>query len=302
MNIVFQINGGIGKCIAATAVCSAIKKKYKDGKLIVISGYPEVFLNNPNVHKNYKFGETVYFYKDYIENKDFKVFIQDPYLQTEFFREEKHLVQIWCELYGIEYNGEFPEIYMSKRESQKYLEGVKFDKPILMMQTNGGADPNKKYGWARDIPSCVITDVINAFKGSHTILHVKREDQQTYQDTITVTAEFRRICALALVSDKRLVNDSFLQHALAVLGLPAVACWIVTSPAVYGYGLHTNILANPYTVEPDLRHALYTKFDWSGNELEFPFDSEKEIFDSKLIIDTLNTYKNTLEIIEPTQN
>lgn len=296
MNIVFQINGGIGKCIAATAVCSAVKKKYKDSKLIVISGYPEVFLNNPNVHKNLKFGETSYFYKDFIEGKDFKLFIQDPYLQTEFVREEKHLVQIWCELFGIEYGGEYPEIFLSKRESQKYLEGVKFDKPILMMQTNGGADQSKKYGWARDLPSCVITDVINAFKATHTILHVKREDQTTYQDTVTVTTDFRRICALALVSDKRLVIDSFLQHALAALGLPAVACWIVNSPVVYGYELHTNVLANPYTVEPDLRGSMFTKFDWSGNELEFPFNSEQEIFDSAKIIDTLNTYKNKLEI------
>ena len=29
MNIVFQINGGIGKCIMATAVCEAINKKYE---------------------------------------------------------------------------------------------------------------------------------------------------------------------------------------------------------------------------------------------------------------------------------
>jgi hypothetical protein len=66
--VIFQINGGIGKCIAATAVCSAIKKKYQDCDLFVLSGYPEVFLNNPNVAKSLAFGTLSYFYQDYIEN------------------------------------------------------------------------------------------------------------------------------------------------------------------------------------------------------------------------------------------
>jgi hypothetical protein len=296
MNIVFQINGGIGKCIAATAVCWAIRRNYPECNLIVISGYPEVFLNNPSVNKNYKFGETLYFYKEFIEGKDFKLFIQDPYAHTSFFREEKHLVQIWCELYGLNYDGEYPQIFLSKREATKYIEGVNVEKPILLMQTNGGADANKKYGWARDLPQCVVKEVIEAFKSTHTIYHVKREDQITYQDTLTVTTDFRRICAIALLSDKRLVIDSFLQHALAALYLPAVACWIVNSPMVYGYELHTNVLANPYTVEPDIRHALFSKFDWTGNEQEFPFNEEEEIFDGKKIIDTLNTYSNKLEM------
>jgi hypothetical protein len=47
MNIIFQISGGIGKCVMATAVCEAIKKQYPDSRLIVVSGYADVFLNNP---------------------------------------------------------------------------------------------------------------------------------------------------------------------------------------------------------------------------------------------------------------
>ena len=72
MNIVFQINGGIGKCVIATAVCEAIKKEYPESKLIVISGYPDVFLNNPNVDRAFAFGGFSYFYEEYIEDKEFK--------------------------------------------------------------------------------------------------------------------------------------------------------------------------------------------------------------------------------------
>lgn len=162
----------------------------------------------------------------------------------------------------------------------------------MLLQTNGGADLNKKYGWARDLPSCNVAEIIEEFKKTHAIFHVRREDQISYQDTISLTTNLRQICAVALMSEKRLCIDSFLQHALGALGLPAVVCWIVNSPIVYGYKIHTNIYANSRTVNPDLRHAMYSEFDFTGNELEFPYEDETEIFNSSEIIETLKTYKN----------
>ena len=99
-NVIFSINGGIGKCIAATAVCSVIKKKYPNDDLIVVSGYPEVFINNQNVKKTFAFGNLSYFYQDYIENKEVKAFLQDPYLTTDYIKESKHLIQITRTIFG----------------------------------------------------------------------------------------------------------------------------------------------------------------------------------------------------------
>ena len=49
MNIIFQIDGGLGKSIMATAMVKVIKKRYKNSNLIVVTSYPDVFLNNPNI-------------------------------------------------------------------------------------------------------------------------------------------------------------------------------------------------------------------------------------------------------------
>jgi len=49
MNIIFNIVGGIGKCIAATAVLKAIKTQYPNSKVIVFSQFPNIFKNNPNI-------------------------------------------------------------------------------------------------------------------------------------------------------------------------------------------------------------------------------------------------------------
>ena len=120
MNIIFQINGGIGKCVMGTAICEILKKKYPESKLIVVSGYPDVFLNNPFVDRAYAFGEHKYFYSDYIENGDFKVFAHDPYLDTEHLKSEEHVIQTWCKLFDLEYNGEKTNIFITEREQQFY--------------------------------------------------------------------------------------------------------------------------------------------------------------------------------------
>ena len=295
-NVIFQINGGIGKCIAATAICSALKKKYPQDDLIVVSGYPEVFLNNPNVKKSFAFSNISYFYQDYIEGKDVKAFLHDPYLTTEYIKEDKHLIEIWCELYGLEYQDEFPEFYITQRELETFQKQVQVDKPILLMQTNGGGDANKKYSWARDLPVNTVLKVIEEFKNSHTIFHVRREDQIGYQGTVQLTGQLRQILAISMLSDKRLVIDSFMQHALAALKLPSVACWVVNKPRVFGYGLHTHIMAQPFTTNPELRNAYLGKFNIGGDELEFPYNNENEIFNADEIIKALKG--ETIETIE----
>ena len=164
MNILFQINGGLGKCILSTAVCEAIKKKYPDSNLIVVSGYPDVFLNNPSVKKSLNFNNITYFYQDFIEDKDVKVFFHDPYLETSYIKEEAHLIKIWCEMFDIPYNGEQPKLYFTQRELDAFQRQIVIDKPMFLLQSNGGADANRKYSWARDIPREVVEKVIDEFK------------------------------------------------------------------------------------------------------------------------------------------
>ena len=70
-NIIFNIEGGIGKSIMATAVCEAIKKKYPNDNLIVLTSYPEVFICNPHIYRCYNHNQLSYFYNEYIEDGNF---------------------------------------------------------------------------------------------------------------------------------------------------------------------------------------------------------------------------------------
>ena len=71
------------------------------------------------------------------------------------------------------------------------------------------------------------------------------------------------------------------------MNLPSTVCWIANSPVVFGYDMHTNILANPFTTKPELRNSYFGKFNIAGDLLEFPYNNEDEIFDVDKIIKSL---------------
>ncbi len=292
MNIIFQIDGGIGKSIAATAVCKAIKTQHPNDKLIVISGYPEVFLCNPNVDKAFNFNNLNYFYQDYIDGQKVKMCLHNPYLHTDFINLDGHLIKVWCEMFGIKYNGELPELFINNREQTFF--GNQFgasQKPIMVIQTHGGAanQPNK-YSWTRDLPLATAQQVVYAFANDYNIVHIRREDQLPLQATTPMQADFRALAVLINMSAKGLFVDSFAQHTAAALGKPSVVCWIGNIPSQFGYELHTNIVANQPTIKPELRHSVFSKYNISGQPTEFPYNNEGEIFDADRIIEAL---KNT---------
>ena len=287
MNIVFQISGGIGKCVMATAVCEAIKKQYPESRLIVVSGYADVFLNNPFVDRAFSFGGFSYFHEEYIKDKEFKVFAHDPYVQTEHVKQNEHLIKTWCEMFGIKYNGELPKIHLTDREVTFFKQKYASDKPLLLMQPNGGGDSALKYSWARDIPYQNVVDVIEEFKENYNILHIRREDQLGYENTYPVTDSFRSLVVGISLSTKRLFIDSFAQHVAAGLDLASTVCWIANKPEVFGYEIHDNVIHNPFTKKPELRNSYLGEFNIGGELIEFPFNSENEVFNSQDIIDSI---------------
>jgi hypothetical protein len=287
MKIIFQVSGGIGKSIAATAVCKSIKKQYPKDELIVLTGYPDVFLQNPNVSRVLS-GQVNYFYPEYIEGKNSKIFLHDPYNETDFIYQRGHLIKVWCEMFGIKYNGEQPELFITGKEKTAYAPLFASQKPILAIQTNGGISKDgDKYSWPRDLPIQTAQKVVNAFAAEYNVVHIRRQDQLQLQNTFPVSMEFRQLAVLLMMSQKRLFIDSFAQHAAAALGLPSHVCWIGNVPTQFGYDLHNNIIANTPTMQPELRNAMFNKYNIGGQATEFPYNNEDEIFDADVLIEAL---------------
>lgn len=286
--IIFGIDGGLGKSIMATAVLKAIKKQYKKTNILVSTAYPDVFINNPNVNKIITNTNNSGIYRDYVQNKDAKVFISDPYSTSDYITESKHLIQIWCEMFGVQYNGEMPELFLSKAEKQYYEPFYKLDKPIMAIQPHGGAiNQPLKYSWTRDIPVPIMEQIIERFKDDYAIVHIKRDDQFMYKNTIGALDNFRSIAILLTMASKRLLIDSSAMHIATALNLPSVVTWVGTNPKVFGYDMHTNIQSNPFTKELDLNHSYYQRLPLFEDISKIPYNDLKEVFDVKKIIEEL---------------
>ena len=288
MNVIFQIDGGLGKSIMATAVLKVIKKKYSKANKIVVTSYPDVFISNPNVNRVISHNQMDGIYEKWIMKKEAKVFISDPYQSSDFITESKHLIEIWCDMYGLKYDGEMPELFISKSEKQYFEPFYRLDKPIMAIQPNGGAlNQPLKYSWTRDIPQTITQDIINHFANDYAVLHIKRDDQLIYENSMACLDNFRSIAIMLTMSEKRLLIDSSAMHIATALNLPSVVCWVGTISKVFGYDMHKNIIANKPDKEPNLNHPHYSKYLLFQDISTIPFDDLNNVFDKNLIINAL---------------
>jgi hypothetical protein len=290
--LVWHIEGGLGKNIAATSLISSIKKKYDDRKLIMVASYPEIFLNFPDIERVYPTGNTPYFYQDYIEDKDTLVFRHEGYFQNGHIKKEQHLIKSWCELLDIEYTGQTPVLLPNLVQQRMTIQWQR-EKPIMLIQTNGGPlDDNRIYNWTRDMPMGIASLIVDQYSKDYHIIQICRNANEAIPGTEAIyqsLSNFELITALA-VSQKRVLIDSSLQHAAAALNLPSTVLWVGTSPKMFGYDLHSNIIANPPKYKPKLINSYLFDYSFEGIPTQCPYDNVLEIFDLEKLNESI---KNT---------
>lgn len=288
--LILSVNGGIGKCIISTAVIEAFAEQRPDKKLIVVSGYPDVFINNPHVHRSFGFGNIQYFYETYIKDQESEIFVHNPYDTTDYTYKRSHIIEIWCKLCNLTYDRKYlPKIYLTQREIDFFSKNyANSEKPLFALQTNGGADnQNIKYSWMRDIPMVIAEKVVEHFKDKYNIVHLRRQDQLALNNTIPLTTSIRDLVVFMSMSTKRLFMDSFAQHLASSLQLKSTVLWVGNSHHVFGYDFNDNITRKEFTKVPEMRNSFLQEFNIGGEPIEFPYTSEDEIFDIDEVIASL---------------
>jgi hypothetical protein len=283
---VIQIEGGVGKNVMATAVVRAINKKYPEHKIVVVTAHPDIWLNNQRIHKVIQFGTMQYFYNDYIEDKNSLVFLQDPYKTSDYIYRRKHVTEIWCELCGIDWDDATPEMYFTQLENDFCQTMIsKDERPILMINAFGGAENQQhKYSWARDIPPVIAQRVIEQVSDRFRVIQIRRQDQMVLNNAESYITNIRQTALMLLQSDRRLLIDSFMQHAAAAFGLKSTVLWGCNSPIVLGYDIHNNIYGN--FQKGDLKNSVYEPYDIIGDPTQI-VSSPANMFDVDSIIKSL---------------
>ena len=296
---VFHLQGGIGKHIAATAVAKAIKNNYPDRKLIVVCAYPDIFINLPYVNRVYQLGNTNYFYQNYIQDKDSLIFYHEPYFTTDHIHKKLPLIENWCNLHNLKFNGEKPDLRFNNLQKNIAKEvWCKGKKPVMVIHTNGGllATDAKPYSWTRDMPEDIAQKIVDHYKGKYHIYQITKMKSPKLKGATHIFATpeksltLMELFSVLIHSKKRVLIDSCVQHAAAALRLPSTVLWNGTNPKVFGYDIHDNITTEiPYDFK--LPGSYLFDFDFNGNETEYPFGEQEELYDIDKIITSIDNQK-----------
>lgn len=211
-----HIQGGIGKCIMATAVIRSYKQTNPEQEIVVVSGYPEVFVNNPDVTKNFGYN-TPYLWKDYYSQPDVYVYAGDPYFTQSWIKnEKKHLIDIWCEEIGVPSTQKTPLLHFSGPELDELNAMIKVDKPLLVVQSTGGANAAAR-AWTRNPPTDEFDDFLSPYMDNHFIVHVCLPETPALKNVHQRIENLNRRQAITLIyfANKFVGIDSFGLHARA---------------------------------------------------------------------------------------
>ena len=290
----FHLQGGFGKHCASTAVAKCIKNNFPSRELIVTGVWTEIFQNLPFVDRVYQMGNTSYYYQTYVEGMDSLIFANEPYFTTDHVNKKLPLVQSWCKMYNLEYNGEMPQIKfnpLQRKGAKDFWPSRANGKPIMVIQTNGGMyQEQRPYLWARDMPVVLAQKLVDHYEKDYHIFQVTKPASEILDgvEAIKDPMTNMELVSLLLHSDKRILIDSCLQHAAAALKMPSVVLWNGTSPKIFGWDMHTNIQAKK-PAKCKLPNSVLFDFDFIGVEAEYPYvDEDDDIFDFDKIVEAVD--------------
>ncbi len=303
-NIIFVSEGGIGKTIASTAVVKRIAEEYPDKRVIVVTGYPDIFLYNPHVYKVFNFNNPLYFYDDYITPESYVVKVE-PYTSYDYMFENKHLIDVWCEMLGIERNGAMPELFFMDNEldaAKAYVEKITMNhkNQFVMLQWIGGLVPQAKDDGAvfdsvmrmhrRSLSKSVAQKLTNKLiSRGYTVGVVQHENFPNIEGAERLffpNTPVRGVIALLKFAEGFIGIDSFLQHAGAAFGKKGVVVWGGTHPKRLGYDSHKNIVKDGACKSPHCHRPDSYVFDANPNTgiWNCPFNTACLKFDADEIV------------------
>jgi len=259
--IIFFCEGGIGKNIASTAVIRAIKKQFPTKKIVVVGGSPEVFIHNPHVKKLFNFGNALHFYSDLIaDNPSAYIMKVEPYMHYDYLNKNKHVVECWCEMLGIEPDGVEPDLFFSPNE----LEAAKLyvdeftnngKKKFAIIQWVGGKTPGQPNNpkemkgllaemYRRATPQKQMQEVVDFLvkECNCKVGVVQHPNFPKLEGTEVIFFPLRASISLIYYSDYFIGVDSFLQHAASAKQIQkkGLVIWGGTAKTCLGYDMQDN--------------------------------------------------------------
>jgi len=297
--VVFVVSGGLGRNLAATAVARNLKRAHPDKKLVVVATHAPAWLGNRNVDILLQAGANPAFYDEYIQQRRSLVLNVEPYQHSDYIYRRKHLIEVWCELAGVECDEIRADLNLFQSEKRLGMGLLKqINKPLMLIQSTGGPPPEKDDDDARfqaehpmqkrNLPHEVAQAVVNRMQRDYVVAQIRVPTQKPLANTIQLEGTPRELMSLIPHAEKMLFIDSFMQHAAAALGRSATVCWAGASPKCLSYEIHNDLTRNACPT-PECHRPNSFLFDRqvNGQPWNCPHEEACCRYDPETIIETL---------------
>jgi hypothetical protein len=248
MKTVINVNGGLGREICFTGIIDKYHELNPEEEIIVIAGFTDIFMNKPYIKRVYHH-HAEYLYDDVISKAD-KYFEIEPYNRVEYFKHNKHLINVS----NLILNGkdEFvkPNIELNdveKKLAQDFMNNFKKENPnkkLCLLQAFGSSGAYKK----GDLTNRSLTDdeaikIRNLLKEKgYEIYMIGHDESKGLPETKMFKGlSIRQIISLIPFVDLVVSVDSFIPHLCSCLNKECIVLWKTTLEQNLGYETNINI-------------------------------------------------------------
>ena len=203
---------------------------------------------------------------------------------------KKHLIENWCDLLGIKYDKQQPVLYPNMIQKD-IMFNWKRDRPVMVIHTNGGpVQQDTLYSWTRDMPYGIAQRIVDKYSSKYHIIQIGRNPGHALNGVEFVNQPMtnHELFSVLVLSDKRILIDSCLQHAAAAMQLKSTVLWVGTSSKNFGYELHDNIVAKPPKGNVKLVDSYLFDYSFDGIAHECPYMDYEEMFDVNTIFKSID--------------
>ena len=247
----YIVEGGIGKCIAFSALIPALAEKAGE-PIQVLTPYPNCFGNNQLVKLSFDENSVSIGHPE-IQKSD-NILYCEPYKSNFVFGKE-HLIESYCKHFDVEYTEDMkPQLFTGElvEESKKLLSNIGVGGKYMMVQFTGGQSPinmqhNPQYMShmpLRNYPQYLAQEVINKIKEEYptlTIIDFSLPNEPRYENTVKFEGHWILAHELLKNAQGFIGIDSMLQHMSGSTGTKGVVLWGQSRWVQFGYKHNINL-------------------------------------------------------------
>jgi hypothetical protein len=243
---VVEINGGIGRVLCAEPAISLLAKTEE---IVVVTGWPDVFLGNPNIKKVYQLNQPNLF-EDVV--RDGNYIVPEPYYDSKYYNQKSHLIQSFNDILNGTDLFQKPTLYLNDFELQnaaRILQPVLDGRPLIAFQPFGSGAYSSNWAISdpsyRSLSSDDAVNIVNSMPDFMFIncSHVKCDRPNVFNLDVNLVQYFHIINFCHYI----ITVDSLLAHVGYSLGKPGVQFLGPTFKENIGYPDHyTTIVREGY--------------------------------------------------------